>query len=189
MSRGMNISIFGMYQYDPTLFDDMSLPTQLDHDTLVYNLVSELAEMEVLYPSPDFLKQAITFWSAKRLNSWQKMADVLTEDYDPFVNIKRDEVRTIVQDRDLKGTSTGTNTQKTNAFNSGTGTERETIAADGETTDTGTVTTTEHFHVEGDSAITDAQDVMKKEVEVRQLYDIYDIIIKDFRDRFCLRVY
>ena len=189
MSRGMYISVLGLYNYDPDIFNEMAIPSQLDRDVLVNNLVAELAELEIIYPAPDFIRNAIKFWSNKRLATWQRMADVLTEDYDPFVNIKRDEVRTITQERDLKGTSSGANVQKTNAFNSGTGTERETLSSDGTTTDTGTVTTTDHFHVEGDSAITDAQDVMKKEVEVRQMYDIYNIIIKDFRDRFCLRVY
>lgn len=189
MSRGSYISILGLYQYDPTLFDNMALPKEVDRQTLVNNIVAELAEIEVIYPAPAFMKSAITFWSQARLNTWQRYATVLTEDYDPFINIKRDETRTIVQERDLTGTQTGTNTVKTNAFNSGTGTERDTSEADGTTTDSGTITTTEHFHVEGDSAITDAQDVLKKEVEVRQLYDLYRLIINDFKKRFCILVY
>ena len=56
-------------------------------------------------------------------------------------------------------------------------------------TDTGTITTTEHFHVEGDSAITDAQDVAEKEFNLRDEYNLYDYIIKDFKNRFCLLVY
>ena len=57
------------------------------------------------------------------------------------------------------------------------------------TSDTGTVTTTEHFHVEGDSAITDAQDVAKKEFNLRDEYNLYNYIINDFKNRFCLLVY
>ena len=183
------ISILGLYLYDPSLFDQMALPPQIDRQTLVDNILAECAELEVIYPDPAFMKSAITFWSNSRLLTWTRWANVLTEDYDPFINIKRDELRTIEQTRDLKGTSAGSSTLKTNAFNSGTGTEREGNESEGETTDTGTVKTVEHFHVEGDSAITDAQDVMKKEVEVRQMYDIYRLIIDDFRRRFCLLVY
>ena len=54
---------------------------------------------------------------------------------------------------------------------------------------TGTVTTTETFHVEGDSAITDAQDVLKKEMDVRIRYDLYRLILAEFKERFLLRVY
>ena len=46
------LSIRGLYQYDNTLFDEMFLPDGLDKDTLVQNLVAELAEVEVIYPSP-----------------------------------------------------------------------------------------------------------------------------------------
>ena len=189
MSRGQIISILGLYNYDPTLFDDMYLPPQADRDTLINNLVMDLAEVEVVYPSPDFMKQAIKMWSEKRRLTWDRIAMVLTEPYDPFVNIKRDEVRTILEERDLKGTADGTNTELTNAYNAGTGTERGQTVTSGNTTDTGNVKTTETLHVEGDSAITDAQDVMKKEVEIRALYDLYDFIINDFKKRFCILVY
>ena len=189
MSRGQFISILGLYNYDSTLFDMMALPDQVDKQTLVNNIVMDLAELTVIYPDPAFMKQAIGMWSERRLGTWERLADVLTEDYDPFINIKRDEHRTITQTRDLKGTADGTSTELTNAYNSGTGTERGKTVNDGTTTDTGTVITDEVYHLEGDSAITDAQDVMKKEVEVRQLYDIYNIIIKEFKNRFCLLVY
>jgi len=189
MSRGQIISVLGLYNYDPTLFDNMYLPDVLDRDALINNLIMELAEVEVIYPSPAFMKQAIDLWSHKRALTWDRIAGVLTEDYDPFINIKRDEVRTILEERDLKGTADGTNTDLTNAYNAGTDTERNKSVTSGNTTDTGNVKTTETLHIEGDSAITDAQDVMEKEVKVRALYDVYDFIINDFKKRFCIMVY
>ena len=119
------------------------------------------------------------------IRSWEMIDDVLFEEYDPFINIKRDEVRTITQTRDLK--TTGISTNKVNAWND---TEPVTHdVSDGSGTDTGTVTTTENFHVEGDSAITDAQDVARKEIELRVRYNLYQIITQDFKKRFCLMVY
>ena len=180
-----NISVLGLYNFNNDLFSNLYVPTQINKQELVENIVLECAEMEVIYPDYDFLKKAIEIWSLSRIQTWQRMADVLTAQYDPFINIKRDEVRTITETRDLKGT--GEQVNRVNAFDSGTATESG--SANSNSTDTGTVTTVENFHVEGDSAITDAQDVMKKEVEVRLMYDIFDIIIKDFKRRFCLLVY
>ena len=51
------------------------------------------------------------------------------------------------------------------------------------------MTTLETFHVEGDSAITDAQDVLKKEMQVRLEYDLINIIINEFKDKFLLQIY
>ena len=120
-----------------------------------------------------------------RLHTWQKMAGVLYEEYDPFINIKRDEHREITQERNLAGT--GQSVNSVSAWNETTFTDRGKDVTS--TSDTGTVTTTEDFHVEGDSAITDAQDVAKKEIELRARYDMYQIIKNEFKTRFLLQIY
>lgn len=180
-----SISILGLYQYDPTIFDGLVLPEDLDHDDLVDNLLIEYAGMEVIYPDPDFMKDAIAKWSAIRLHTWNRYQRVLYENYDPFINIKRDEIRTIEQNRDLQ--TSGTNVNQVSAFNETDFTNRDQTVGEG--TDTGTVTTKETFHVEGDSAITDAQDVLRKEMEVRIRYDMYRLILDEFKKRFILMVY
>ena len=113
------------------------------------------------------------------------MARVLYENYDPFINIKRDERREITQTRDLE--STGEAENKVSAWNDTNYSDRSKTGTT--STDTGTVTTLETFHVEGDSAITDAQDVLKKEMQVRLEYDLINIIIKEFKDKFLLQIY
>ena len=184
------ISILGLYNWDPTLFDEMVLPSytdkngvvfNLDRDTMIDSILIELGELETLFPDAGKMKEIIGIWSRRREPSWSKMYRVLVEDYDPFVNIKRDELRTIVQDRDLKGEYQG----RVNAWNSSSPVDRDSS----ESTDTGKITTTETYHLEGDSAITDAQDVLRKEMEVRRDYNMYDIIMEEFKRRFCLMVY
>lgn len=211
------MSILGLYQWDNTIFDAMVLPSQIDKDTLVMNILDECAELEILYTNPDFIKNAIGYWSLRRYHAWEKLETVLYEQYDPFVNIKRDEIRTITQTRNLANsanetrnlagsnneTRNMTDTTKTNAYDSGTSTVRDVLEMTGTDnvattdtgtrnvtgTDTGTIMTTENFHVEGDSAITDAQDVAVKESKLRLEYDLYNIIIDEFKRRFCLLVY
>lgn len=181
MAWRTKLSLLGLYNWDNTIFDGLKLPSELDKEELVNNLLMEVAELTVLYTDSDFMKKAISSWSSMRLHTWERMAKVLYEYYDPFINIKRDEVRTILQERDLLGTG---NT-KVNAWETNTPQDQNSS----ETTDTGTIKTTETFHVEGDSAITDAQDVLKKELDVRIKYDMYRIIIEEFKNRFCLLIY
>lgn len=192
-----NIDIIGLYYANPLIFSDMALPTYTDDndvvhdyiskDVLINNLMMELAELEVIYPDPDFMQQAITNWSQQRLPVWQRVALVLFEDYDPFVNIKRHEDRTITQTRNLAGSSqTAVNA---NAWDDHSDDGVQTSTAEGSTTDTGTVTTHEVFDLAGDSAITDAQDVARNEIELRSSYNLMSYIINDFKKRFCLIVY
>lgn len=185
MARGSRISILGLYKNNPNLFSAIQLPEDLDRRVFIDNVLMEYAELEVIYPDPDFMEEAIGRWSRMRLPSWNRMAKVLYEDYDPFINIKRDEVRTITEDRNLKGT--GMTTGQVSAWNDDGFTDR--ARDNSNSTQTGTVTTTETFHVEGDSAITDAQDVLKKEMDVRIKYDLYRLILAEFKERFCILVY
>ena len=98
------------------------------------------------------------------------------------------------QNRD-KTTNSGTQRNAGTKTNSGTVRDAGSLANTGTVRNAGTVSdngnsfVTETFHVEGDSAITDAQDVARKEIELRQKYDLYQFIINDFKNRYCLLVY
>ena len=179
------ITILGLYEADPNLFQYFLIPAELEKSALVNNILMECGNMEVMYPDADFMEKALGFWSQSRLHTWDRMFEVLYEDYDPFINIKRDEHRVITQTRDLHGTSQSSDSVA--AWNESDPTER--TRSEGSGSDTGTVITDETFHVEGDSAITDAQDVLKKEIEIRTAYDMYRIIADEFRKQFCLLVY
>lgn len=208
MPRREFISTLGMYYANPNLFADMSMPQYtytvpdpddpdappvevtadyLDKNNFIYNLLMETAELEVIYPDPDFFQEAIKQWSIARLTVWERVALVLTNKYDPFINIRRHEERNIIQDRDLA--SGATNTYNQNAWNDSSTTGVQTNVNVSSGTDTGKVTTSETFDLEGDSAITDAQDVARKEVELRTEYDLMQYMIRDFKKRFCLMVY
>ena len=172
--RKAYISILTLLQYDEDLFENLQLPSVLDKDVFINELVAETAELEVIYPDPEIMSQMIGNWSASRIHSWEKIATVLYEEYDPFVNIKRDEVRTIE--------SSGESENGVSAWN-------QQSAYTNRDRNTGSSLVKETFHVEGDSAITDAQDVARKEVDLRMKADLFRIILNDFKARFCLSVY
>lgn len=172
--RKAYISILTLLQYDEDLFGNLQLPSVLDKDVFINELVAETAELEVIYPDPEIMSQMIGNWSASRIHSWEKIAVVLYEEYDPFVNIKRDEVRTIE--------SSGESENGVSAWN-------QQSAYTNRDRNTGSSLVKETFHVEGDSAITDAQDVARKEVDLRMKADLFRIILNDFKARFCLSVY
>lgn len=183
------LSLLGLYHYDNDLFSELTLPEQVNRDDFITNLLAECAELEVIYPDGEIMRQMIGAWSRSRLNTWERVAGVLYEDYDPFVNIKRDEVRTIESSGTSKLNSGGTNTDKVSAWDSAAFANRGQTDTRNNSSGNTSSTVRETLHVEGDSAITDAQDVARKEVELRMRFDLYRIIIEDFRNRFCLLVY
>ena len=99
-----SVSFMGLYSYDPTIFDEVQLPSGIDRETLINNLMAETAELEVLQPDPVIIKTVLGWFSRKRLPQWQRVADAYGLDYrmdaDTDLTItrtpdlQRDEIRT-----------------------------------------------------------------------------------------------
>lgn len=109
MSRGASISIYGLYMWDHTLFDDMIIPETIDKEILVENIITTLEPLPVIYPDASFMKLAIRSWSTKEVHNWIKLNDALTIDYEPLENYNRLE----------DWTDYGTNSQKFNNAETG----------------------------------------------------------------------
>lgn len=97
----ITLSILGMYNQDNEILDDhhLYLPEGVDRSTIISLILSETAELEVLYPRPDTMKTVVKAWSFARLSAWERMLDALEEEYNPLHNYDRTEVET--------GTNTG----------------------------------------------------------------------------------
>ena len=82
----MLLSVMGLYQYDPTIFDVMELPEDLDASVLKAEILSECAELEVILPDPDVFKEVLNYWSKAHISNWQHLMDVLDMEYNPLWN-------------------------------------------------------------------------------------------------------
>ena len=148
MGRAVNLSPLGLYQWDNTLFDLMTIPSALDKNTLVDNLLAETAELEVLYPNPVVFKNLLGVWSAKNLDVWNRLYQTTQYDYNPIENYNRYETGST--DGEGSTTHSGTDTTGKTETHSGTdtnsgsethsGTDRRVIDKDwtGHDTTTGT---------------------------------------------------
>jgi hypothetical protein len=102
------LSIITMYRYDPSLFDDMVIPPELDKELLTDNIMLELGELELLYNDPNIMKFAIGRWSAKELKKWQDLYKTTTLEYNPIENYNRTEEFTDAETRALSKNNTQT---------------------------------------------------------------------------------
>lgn len=89
MSRGVTMSPIGLYNWDSSIFDLLTIPEELDRDTLINNLLAETAELEVLYPNPVVFKNLVGVWSLKQLEIWTRLYETTQYEYNPIENYNR----------------------------------------------------------------------------------------------------
>lgn len=196
MPRKATLSILGMYQYDPTIFDEMLLPEGMDRDTIVNNILMECAELESLFPNPNFLKTAIGLWSKKEMYTWQRVWNASQLEYNPIWNkdgtITDTETRDITNTRNLASSGSTSSTEQVSAFNESTFQNKSQVSGTASGSDTGTVrdagTISHTIRETGNIGVTTSQQMLKEEYEVSQM-NPYSMIVDSFKNRFCLLVY
>lgn len=239
MARSATISPLGLYNWDNTLFDLMQIPEALDKDVLVKNLLSETAELEVLYPNPVVFKNLIALWSAKQIDIWNRLYQTTQYDYNPIENYNRyetgseDGTNTATDTTTHTGTNGRTEGLTTGGRDSVTGTDKkghwvagydaptpteqndglfkqtrdqddasthtdygrtenitETKTFNDSISKSGSVThgTDHELHAHGNIGVMSTQQMIEEQRKI-ELFNIYDIIIEDFKMRFCLLIY
>lgn len=109
------MSIAGLYEYDPTIFDNFHVPEHMVEDTIVpyydvelyiSRIMFEAMDLELVYPNPVYMKRAIQLWSLGKRNVWNKVAQALTAYYNPIENYNRSETWTDTDNRTENWTDT-----------------------------------------------------------------------------------
>ena len=168
----MKLSILGIYNYDESVFEGLEVPEGVNKQDVIDEILTQCAELEILYPDTDLLKRLITIWSSGNKNKWDKLYNTMTIEYNPIWNVDADITENI--DRD----STGTSSVK--GFN-----ETDWAEANKGVTDEGIVRTERRT---GNIGVTATQDLIKKEREIAD-FNIIDVIVRSFKYRFCILVY
>lgn len=112
-----SLSILALYnwceeQEQTGLFEYLEIPSSLDTDTLIGNILMQSAPFEAVYPDPDVLRELIGLWSRARVDKWDKWVDSWTKahEFNQLENFDRAETETI----EHSGTDTQGNTQTRN---------------------------------------------------------------------------
>lgn len=91
MSTIQRLTLIGMYNFDNTLFDNLSLPDGYDKDIFLETLLLEHGEKCVLYTDIDFMKFTIGAISRKWELEFERIYEALTAEYNPIENYDRNE--------------------------------------------------------------------------------------------------
>lgn len=122
------MSIRGLYSVHNAIFNRMVLPdgmTSDDRNIIVQNIINEYAELEILYPDPVFMEDAITTWSLKELPTWQRVYNLAMKEYNPIENYNRTERITENTTDARKETHSGTDTSTTNSTSNLAGMDKD----------------------------------------------------------------
>lgn len=208
------VSYLGLYNYDSTIFDDFALPNSVASRKaeFVDEILSELGQLEALYPNAEVFKRILKAWSNTRLTEWQRVETALTAEYNPIHNFDRNEDYSDTNTEKETGKSNSTsstesnangtneNTESETAFNTesfknrtknaGTDTASSTASATNESNNTVTrETKVQHTaHLYGNIGVTTSQQMINEELAMRR-GDLESYIIEDFKHRFCIMVY
>lgn len=175
-----NLSIIGMYNYRPDIFEYLSLPDGISAELQIDQILLKAGELELLYQSADFMKEAIRIWSTTEQSVWMKMYATTTLDYNPIWN--KDGTITTTNKGNYTDDSTGISSVK--GFNSNAWAEHAKIDSDRK----GTTTGEEIRRETGNIGVTTTQQMIREERDISE-FNMYDYIADSFIDRFCLMVY
>ena len=89
----MKVTLIGMEtalsRKNESVFDLMDLPTGINKNDVVDNIILESGDFEVLYPDPEFLRLSIGVWSRKHYRTFLKWITALNIEYNPLENYDR----------------------------------------------------------------------------------------------------
>ena len=80
------LTVLGIYNFDNSIFSDLTFPTGIDKTIAVNEILRRSAEFETLYPDATFIKFMITQWGNKHYRTFEKWKAALDEEYDPLYN-------------------------------------------------------------------------------------------------------
>ena len=103
-----------------TTVDDVEVDPVLSKDAFLDELYAQTAELEVIYPRPDFMQRMIGSWSKTRLPVWNELWATTLYTYNPIENYDR------IEDGTDTDTHSGTDTYGNTLARTGTDTVTDT---------------------------------------------------------------
>ena len=186
------ISLLGLYNYDNSLFDNLSIPTMTipspppavvytpDRDTLISIILEKSADFCAIYPDWDFMKFMIGVWSKNTAYMMATLWNTMNAKFNPMENFDK----TSSISRSSSSNAGGTVTNSQTAFNSDS--FKNTGKSESSETAGGTETITESTH--GNIGVRSGQELIEQSRNIA-MFKWYDVVSDDFINKFCIQLY
>lgn len=180
----VNLSILGLYQYDGSIFDGFTPPTGVDKDLCVNSILTECAELSLVYTDPETFKTLVSLWSSRNNRTWEKLQATTQLEYNPIHNYDRTEEWT--DNETGSATANGENVEQVQGFNSGNFEDRGKNSSNSSANSTRNNTRTGRAF--GNIGVTTTQEMLEAERKTVR-FNVVDEIVSDFKKQFCIMVY
>ena len=105
-----SLTILGLYNYDTSIFENLTLPNELDAATAIDSIIFDNAELEIMYPEPSTMKFLIGLWSSRESPLWERLYNAMQLEYNPIENYNRTETWTDSETEENTNTGSETGT-------------------------------------------------------------------------------
>lgn len=182
----------GLYNYDPSIFDNCVFPDGVDADTVISHVMWDGGDLELLYSNADYIKEQLGVFCTAMGYKWGKLYGTLTLEYNPIENYDRIEEYTddgIANSQDTR-TDNITTANAAAPFNEESLKTRETNTQTGTVGNVGSNTTkvTHTGRIHGNVGVTTSQQMLESERNVA-LFNLYKVIANDIIDYFCISIW
>lgn len=191
------MTLYGMYQYDPTLFEGVTLPEGMNKDLMVNQIIRQSGDLFPYYQVPPQVKLAITEWFTRRKPNFEKLWDGFTAEYNPIENYDRHEDSTetpnITHTLTNSGQDASENEADVQGYNATDYTPNSRTKSSGTSSTSGTDEesgTREYTsRVHGNIGVTTSAQMLEGELALRKGFDIYVLIAEEFETDNLIQVY
>lgn len=210
------ITLIGFNNYYENLWDLLTVPSGINKQELINNILMKGGEFEVLYSNPEFMKNMIGVWSIKWMHTMERWVKALSINYDPLenydrkeewldngsrnANTKRNESASGHDDSTSSGSGSTTNTRsafnasdysphdKSDSTSSGSNTSDSSTSAFGNIDENEKTTNKRTGRAHGNIGVTTSQQMLESELEIAR-WNLYDEITDLFLSEFCIYTY
>lgn len=175
------MSIQGLYNWNSNIFADFHVPTGVNKQDAIKEILWECGCFECLIPDIMALRYAIGVWSVSETRDWQKVMEAAKAEFNPIENYDRIE----------EWTDTGNSTASGTSTDSVTGYNEHGFVPSGNNINSGSsnATSTHNGRVHGNIGVTTAPKMLQEFLEIEPKLNIYKYIAESFKQRFCIMVY
>lgn len=174
------MSIMGLYYWNNNILSPLleSLPDYVNADSLQTELLTQCAELEIIYPDPDTFNTILSAWCNGRKKVWERIATAFESEYNITENYDRTEEWTDT------GSGEGNSENYLKGYPSTSEMVKQSSAKEGSSG-----TSTHKGRVHGNIGVRSAQELVEQEISLAEKTDLQQYIINDFKNRFCILVY
>lgn len=105
----LRFSLYGMYEYDNTILDDIVLPETINKQVLVDRILQDWGGYNCRFSNPDMCKRFIHSWFSANEYNFEMIQKALTMEYNPIENYDRTETYETTRTGEMSETEQSTN--------------------------------------------------------------------------------